>query len=207
MENENEKEENLEEFASQALRLHRKGSFEFLLSQHLAYAVGAEPMQKVRLICEAAYMVPSEELEKADVDQQLVETLYRVALSLSNSRVSPSGTVRCAWSFQHTRENFNQYIAPWIKNALCTIAVVGRDSKQKEELMEQFEFDESFWILTSDWEITLESFQILKAEFLSWALPKAMEIFEKLSRLVDPQIYREIVLKSKGEQENANSLG
>jgi hypothetical protein len=206
MEMENEKEENLEEFASQALRLHRKGSFEFLLSQHLAYAVGAEPMQKVRLICEAAYMVPPEELEKADIDLEFVETLYRVALSLSNSRVSPNGTVRCAWAFERTPENFARFIAPWLRNIVCTLGVSGRDAREKEEIVQQLSFDESFWVCTTELEITQESFQGMKAEFLSWALPQVMTVFEKLSRLVDPNVY-EIMLKSKGEQESASSLG
>jgi hypothetical protein len=40
---------------------------------------------------------------------------------------------------------------------------------------------------------------MLKSEFLSWAIPQAMQIFEQLSRLVDPDLYKELlgVMKPK----------
>jgi hypothetical protein len=209
---ENEKEEegesNLEKFASQALRLHRKGSFEFLLSQHLAFATGSEPLQKIRLVCEAAYMVPQTEAEKAVLDFNLVDTLYRVAVSFLNSRVSNIGTVRVVWSFEHTPQNFNRFILPWKRQIpLSCLAFDAREAEEKEEIMQTASEPEYFFQLTTLLDMTQHSFQTLKAEFLSWGLPKAMEIFEKLSRLIDPNIYREIVLKGKGEQASEGSLG
>ena len=51
---EDEKQDSFQEFARQALRLTRKGSFEQLVCQHLIVSVASEPLTKVRLVCEAA---------------------------------------------------------------------------------------------------------------------------------------------------------
>jgi len=59
-----ETKDSFQEFTSQALRLRRRGSFENLLCQHLIMSVAADPMTKVRLICEAAWMVNPNKIEE-----------------------------------------------------------------------------------------------------------------------------------------------
>jgi hypothetical protein len=65
-------ENGFEEFASTALRLQRKGSFEQLLCQHLIVSVSSPLLEKVRLICETAFMVPK---DKLSLDFEQVETV------------------------------------------------------------------------------------------------------------------------------------
>jgi hypothetical protein len=81
VENGNE-ESGFEQFASRALRLSRKGSFELLLSQHLAVATPSDPMVKARLLCEASWMVPQDKLK---LDMQLIEAVYLTCLSFLNT--------------------------------------------------------------------------------------------------------------------------
>jgi len=53
--------------------------------------------------------------------------------------------------------------------------------------------------MTHDLNLSLSSLHMLKSEFLRWALPLVMEIFEKLSRLVQPDLYKEMLQIMKGE--------
>jgi hypothetical protein len=99
-------------FASQALRLQRKGSFEQLLAQHLIQSVSMDPLSKVRLVLEAAFMVPS---DKLDIDYDLVETVYLAALGFLNTNVE-SEVVSMAWGFTLTQENYARFIEPWHRN-------------------------------------------------------------------------------------------
>lgn len=191
-------ESGFESFASQALRLHRKGSFETLLAQHLAVATPADPMQKVRLVCEAAYMVPK---DKLNFDMQKVETIYLVCLSFANTRIIEDAII--AWGFEQTEENYERFIAPWHKDIpLSFLYDCIADRENKIEFLQNCKTRaERFFNYTANLYLSSSSFQMLKSEFLIWAVPQAMQIFEQLSRLVDPDLYKEMlgIVKAKAE--------
>ena len=76
------------------------------------------------------------------------------------------------------------------------------ETERKRERLNQAEDEsENFFLLTHRLNLYPTSFQCLKSEFLRWSIPVAMEIFEKLSRLVDPDLYREMlqVLRSEAK--------
>jgi len=191
-------ESGFESFASQALRLHRKGSFETLLAQHLAVATPADPMQKVRLVCEAAYMVPPDKLK---LDMQQVETIYLVCLSFLNTRIIEDAII--AWGFEETEENYERFITPWHKDIPMSFLYDCISSrKEKIKILQNCKtYAERFFHYTANLYLTSSSFQMLKSEFLIWAVPQAMQIFEQLSRLVDPDLYKEMlgIVKPKAE--------
>lgn len=92
-----------ESFASQALRLRRRGSFENLLCQHLIMSVAADPMTKVRLICEAGWMVNP---NKIGLDLNQVETIYTVALGFLNTNPEVD-FLSMAWGFTLSIKNYS----------------------------------------------------------------------------------------------------
>jgi len=197
-----EEKSNFERFVSQALRLHRKGSFEMLLAQHLAVAVASEPMQKIRLVCEAAYMVPK---DKVNMDMQLIETIYLTCLSFLNTN-EKSGFIKVAWGFPQTAENYARFIQPWHKQnvPLGFTSGTGFEVEQKREKLKEAKNEvEKFFLLTGDLNLHPSSLQMLKCEFITWAIPKIMEAFERLSRFVDPDLYKEMLesLKPKVKSE------
>jgi len=106
---ENGEEGSFQKFASQALRLQRKGSFEQLLAQHLIQSVSMDPLSKVRLVLEAAFIVPR---DKLDIDWELAETVYLATLGFLNTSLHGEYVVM-AWGFRLTRENFERFVKPW----------------------------------------------------------------------------------------------
>lgn len=189
---ENTEESGFSKFASQALRLHRKGSFELLLSQHLAVAVPSDPMIKVRLVCEACWMVPEDKLK---LDMQQVEMIYLSCLSFLNTNTFKVDSVSIAFGFEQTEENFERFIKPWHKGVpLMFLYGNQAERESKNQVLEKAEGEaEKFFLYTTEFDLNLGSFQMLKTEFLRWAIPQCMEIFEKLSRLIDPDLYKEML--------------
>ena len=68
------------------------------------------------------------------------------------------------------------------------------DKEEKRERLEKAESDaEEFCLLTCKFDLHPSSFQMLKTEFLRWSIPLVMQVFEKLSRLVQPDLYKEML--------------
>ena len=186
-----------QEFTSQALRLRRRGSFENLLCQHLIMSVAADPMTKVRLICEAAWMVNP---NKIGLDLNQVETIYTVALGFLNTNPE-TDFLTVASGFSLTLENYERFIAPWRRQTSMFFCTSCRaETAEKRKRLNQADCEaEKFYLMTHDLNLSLSSLHMLKSEFLRWALPLVMEIFEKLSRLVQPDLYKEMLQIMKGE--------
>ncbi|MCJ7633775.1 hypothetical protein MUP77_15485 [Candidatus Bathyarchaeota archaeon] len=197
---EKDKQDSFQEFAGQALRLTRKGSFEQLLAQHLIQSVPMDPMNKIRLILEASFMVPR---DKLDMDSELAETVYLIALGFLNTSVEID-FVSMAWGFNLSDENFERFIKPWHSNiplGFSSSCDAERDDKHEEVKAADSEA-KRFFLLTHNLNLHPASFQCLKSEFLIWSIPIAMEIFEKLSRLIDPDLYKEMlqILRPEAKQ-------
>lgn len=193
-------ERGFEEFASAALRLQRKGSFEQLLCQHLIVSVASPLLEKVRLICEAALMVPK---DKLSLDFEQVETVYLATLAFLNTNIKGE-FIAVAWGFKLTKENYLRFIAPWHKGVRLSFVGwgVADVEKKRKKLNKAKSAAEEFFLFTEDINLHPTTFQTLKSEFLRWSIPVVMEIFEKLSRLVDPDLYREMlqILRSEAKQ-------
>jgi len=112
--------------------------------------------------------------------------------------------ISIAWGFSLTSENYDRFIKPWHKGIPLSFASsCAAETERKRERLNQAEDEsENFFLLTHRLNLYPTSFQCLKSEFLRWSIPVAMEIFEKLSRLVDPDLYREMlqVLRSEAKQ-------
>lgn len=190
---ENTEESGFSKFASQALRLHRKGSFELLLSQHLAVATPSDPLVKVRLTCESAWMVPKD--SKINLNMEQVETIYMTCLSFLNTNTFKVDSVSIAFGFEQTEENFERFIKPWHAGVpLMFLYENQAERESKNQVLEKAEGEaEKFFLYTTEFDLNLGSFQMLKTEFLRYAIPQCMEIFEKLSRLIDPDLYKEML--------------
>lgn len=196
-EKKSEEKRGFEDFASQALRLHRRGSFENLLCQHLIMSVAVDPLTKVRLICEAGWMVDS---DKIGLDLKQVETIYTVAISFLNTNPK-TDFLSMAWGFSLTKENYERFVGPWRrKTSLCFLSSCRAETEEKRERLNKAKNEaEHFYLMTNHLDLFPTSFQMLKSEYLRWALPLIMEIFEKLSRLVQPDLYKEMLQILKGE--------
>jgi hypothetical protein len=200
-----EKEE-FEDFASKALRLNRRGSFEQLLANHLILAVNAEVLHKLRLTLEAAYMVDH---TKVKIDKEQLDTLYSLTLSFLGTN-EKTDFISIAWAFTETEQNFSKYVKPWLQPVPLSFShdtEFMRQQKQKQ-LDESSTEWQRFFLITKELNLHQSSFNILKGLFLKWSLPQVMTIFEKLSKQVDPSIYQDVLAGIKGEKtKRENHMG
>ena len=191
-------ESDFESFTSQALRMRQKGSFETLLAQHLAVAIPSDPLTKIRLISEACYMIPK---GKLDIDMALVETVYLSCISFLNTRVNRE-SVKISWGFQQTAKNYQRFVEPWHRAfPMFFVCDTADESEKKRNVLNQATTKaERFFLFTCNLDLSVGSYQILKVQFITWAIPKVMEFFEQLSKLVDPDTYKEMLAVLKPNQ-------
>jgi hypothetical protein len=126
--------DSFQKFASQALRLQRKGSFEQLLAQHLIQSVSMDPLNKVRLVLEAAFIVPRDKLE---IDWELAEAIYLATLGFLNTNIQGE-FIAMAWGFRLTEDSFKRFIKPWHKDLPLAFAAgcdaeIEREQKNSED--------------------------------------------------------------------------
>lgn len=145
-------------------------------------------------------MVPK---DKLSLDLEQVETVYLATLAFLNTNIQGK-FIAMAWGFDLTNENFDRFIKPWHKGLPLSFSAwcdAERDEK-REVLKNAKDKADYFFLITHSMNLRATSFQVLKSEFLRWSIPIAMEIFEKLSRLVDPDLYREMlqILRSEAKQ-------
>jgi len=187
-----DKNDALESFASVALRRSRPGSYEQLLCQHLIAATVAPPIEKIRLVCEAAYMVP-----EPPVDAETLETIYKVVTSFTSTQINIHNISddyhwpgQVAWAFTTDEENYEKMIKPWLPN-LNRVYWSSRNPPFEENDPPHIKF----WGITQHAHVsTLES---LKARFTVWAMPATMAMFEALSKLVNPDTYMDMLERVK----------
>ena len=58
-----------------------------------------------------------------------------------------------------------------------------------------------FFLYTCVQDLPVGNFQMLKTEFLKWVIPQVMTVFEQLSKLIDPDLYQQMlgILKPQGK--------
>ena len=186
--------EDFEKFASQALRRNKLGSYEQLLCQHLIKSVASEPIEKIRLVAEAAYMIPD-----TPVDTETLDVIYSVVTSFIGTEIIIQNPElffgKIAWGFGLTNENFEKYIRPWFKGFGRLFLVARGTNSDEIEAMEKG--PKKFWTITAYSKVFPTSVEYLKATFLVWAIPQVMVMFEQLSKLVNPDLYDSILEKMR----------
>jgi len=107
------------EFVSSAIRAPRAGAYEHLLSQFLAQAViCTDPLKRVKVVCEAALMIPESERKSLAIDYETVQVLNHLAnafLNRSTHKIEEVEVVSIPWGFPLTEKNFEKFIKPWLK--------------------------------------------------------------------------------------------
>lgn len=192
-------ESELNRIAGAALRFNKRGAFEQMVANHLVLSVNADHLHKITLIIEACYMSDTKKLE---IDRNNIDKLYAVALSFLGTNYK-TDFISMAWNFEENKQNFNHYIKEWFKPIPLTFSFLNdlERTRKQTRIDETKEEWQKFFLVTKRLNLTQSSFNMLKGSFLKWALPQVMEIFEKLSRTVDPTTYQEILTAFKGEKE------
>ena len=136
----------VEEFVVKALRGPKRGILEHSLCQHLALAIASQPLRKIRLICEAAYLLDEKTREEIGISNDDLEVIYQVCLGFVNathatvpSFYSNIEVWSVNWGFIKKRreiEIFRRYIAPWFSDRTIQLFEVAMSEKEAKEFLE-----------------------------------------------------------------------
>jgi len=189
--------ERFAEFVAKTIRGPKFGAFEQLVAQHLVAAVASDPLRKIRLVCEAAYMCNP---EKLNIDLDRLEVTYKVATSLINVVASEGiGVIICAvpWAFPPSAESFRRFIKPWWSSEFLSYTVDGTSSEVErvEKELNAMAEDQRFFNITMGGKaaLTVLGYRSLVSQFVGWAMPFVQQVFEKVSRTVSPTVYNEVL--------------
>jgi hypothetical protein len=187
---ENEEDQSLADFTSRAIRRNKAGSYEQLLCQHLIKAVDAPPADKIRLISEASMMVPD-----TPVNKELLEILYSVSLSFTETRVDLRDPAdfhgAILWGFPRTDKNFEKFIMPWLPSDDQIYTKSGRNVSETDRIEALPWGGEKFWAESQV--LHISGFVKLETRFTVWAMPHAMRMFEQLAKLINPDTYQKVL--------------
>ena len=193
--------DDLESFAKSVIRRPTKGSWESLLAQHLIQSVNAPALQKLRLICEAAFMA---EDKAKGLDMELLDVTYQVTTGLQQTK--DKEWIWIPWPFDPSKNNYDRYIKPWRRQSTRYFrfnSTCHAESDDKEKRLHELKGNKAaeFFYWTDGIHLSGSTFQVLVSEFTRWALPRMMMVFSELSKLVDPELYQSILYAFSGRKQ------
>jgi hypothetical protein len=200
--NEEKSQDDFAEFVSKAIREPRGGAYEQLLSQFLAQAViCTDPLKRVKVVCEAALMIPEPERADLAIDYETVEILNMVTNAFLNSATNRDGAVSISWGFHETEENGVKFVQPWqttkiwyYPHLLRTHVVFEHYSgygmpKIKRIVTEPF-WD---WFFDATHCLSTDGYNTLRNSFVAWAIPQIQLYLSELTHVVSPSLYSEVL--------------
>jgi len=188
-----------QETAVKAFRQGRSALTE-LLELHLKDSITRDPVDKIRLICEALLCVvpvegdPQSVLDQLDMTPLQLSQLRRIyAIALAFRKVNASSPfIAVPWPFPNDEEHYSLYIMPWHSipvHCRWTNSTVKAD---KEKRLEGKPVWDSFFMVTTELDLSPVSLQELKTEFEVWAMPFALWVFARLADAYNLQLIRTV---------------
>lgn len=187
----------LAQFGSRILRGPKGGVYERILAQHLIESINAEPLHAILHVARAAMMLPKEDLDELKIDPCLVKVISFVVLKLIDRPVildEGGQEFRIDWSINNGEE-YEEYIKPWIKKDGYSHYPQYKDGTYSEfsEAYKKARKTTLEYFLFSSYHLTEMGYATLCSDFITWALPHIQRMTEKLSQLIRPGTYAEIL--------------
>jgi hypothetical protein len=192
------------EFMLSARHAPRQGIYEHLLSQFLAQAViVTDPLKRVKIVCEAAFMIPEAERSDLAVDYEKIEVLNVVANALlnpTNIKIDFGDLVSLSWGFNESEENFSKFVTPW---AICRInywpTFLKTHVKMHRDYYNRIVVDEIIrnplwsWFFDATSCLSTDGYASLRNNFAAWAIPQVQLYLAELTKMVSPNLYNQIL--------------
>lgn len=202
--------ENTKQLVGKAMRSDQRVKAEDLVANELATAVLSEPMPKIRHSCEALMLLSEEEKNSAGIseeEEQEAEKIYQLCQTLQNVFVDNFETeyghviergAAIPWPFP--QEEAEEWL-DWLDYTTWKIYMGSEDREETfekaRELSEEGKEEEGLYVVSKD-RITIDSFNRIKAQFVSWAMPRAAKLLKKIIKLVSSSSFQAAMDRIKG---------
>ena len=172
------------DLASAALQ-EGTGAFEYFLVQQLSLASSAEPLRKIELLSEACQMCPEDIQQKIGIDANEVRILQRVSVALQKASEKNQDVVSIPWGVHESLASFERYIMPWINDYDYIETGAGGVYDWRT-------------LFTSTRAVTRQGLSNIQTSFIHYGMPKAMMLYFKLCKLINPNTYEKAVRAAAG---------
>jgi hypothetical protein len=184
-----------------------------LIAFHLRDAVAKDPLEKIRLTCEAYYMALGGEEGSKILSQDeaaLLDRIYLVCLSLRAARAE-SQFISIPWAFPQEQLYYVTMIAPWFEAYVPKVPGYtaanmisfrySNDAKraEKESRLVGKPAWYAFFCKTTELDLSPTSLLQLQTAFVAWAMKFLMVLYGKLGMM----FAKSIQWKADGEGEDA----
>lgn len=162
--------------------------YEMVIAKYLSATITAEPMEKTRLVCEAAMM--TEELARKY--GAVLSSTHKIALSLSTP--NPSDLfIAVPWPFPATAESFSAFIQPWLVTMPYPQYSNEIVRQQQEAELQTRPAWEQFFLVTQKLNLSPVALWQLRHEFYTYAMPAIMQITADLSKVLSPASFLAVI--------------
>lgn len=192
-----EETQKLAEVSGKLMRTGEYSAYERILCSHLVEAISATTLDAICHTTAAAMMLTETDKEALEIDTEEVEIVYTMSHLLDN--VNPykeheddSPQVRVSlWSL-----DYKKYVLPWVKVEAYSHWVPPRPGNVNEVdanyLKLRHEGGDDFMIYTARM-LTPNGYQHMVNDFVRWSFPKVQTLTQKISSLISPVTYSEIL--------------
>ena len=177
-------------------------AFERLICSHLIEAGKSEqPLQTVIHTCLAALTLDEATRQKFEIDKAQIEDLYTVAQRISTS-IQTKDDDMVYYSLELHTVSYESAIKPWARlYGYRHYASLNRRQEDKEE--EAGKSSEKYFH-KSNLRLTPSGFANLVSDFLIYAIPIIQDMSRKLSTLISPETFTELLRVYAGERVSQN---
>lgn len=189
----------MEELVAKAIRPSRQLSVEDLLASELATATLSDSLNKIRHILEGLMLLEPDELKKVGISKQKFEEarkLYALTQTLQNAYInremislSPSLSIdryaKISWPFP--REKATEWL-DWLGDDFEGRYFNNSDEVLETEIGKLSQF-EAIYVMTSDYNATMNTYKGIIIRFINYAMPKAVSLMRKLISRVSLNTY------------------
>ena len=175
-------------------------TFEYVVSRYLDHSILLEPLEKTRIICEAAML--SEEITV--LYEQQLRIIHLLALSLASVREEEQ-TIKIPWGFSETEDSYNKFILPWLTTFPMPRYKNDQERKAQLDALSGKPPFEQFFYITSKSNLSKSSLAQLKIQFYVWAMPTLMKLTADLTKRLSPSSFLQALGLARGGKEHALS--
>jgi len=174
-------------------------AYERLICSHLIEAGKSEqPLQTVIHTTLAALALDDPTSKKLEIDRVQAESLYTVAQRLQNVTIDKDNTDSQVFRIELGTLNFDTDIKPWTRLVGYRHIIPHNESLEADR--ELSKKSEKRYFHRSNQRLTASGFQNLVSDFLLYSVPIVQNMSRKLSTLISPETFTELLKVYRGER-------
>lgn len=176
-------------------------AFERLICSHLIEASKNEPLLTVIHICRASLALTDDARKTLGIDKDKMHSLYTVAQRLAAVSIQKDSGAQDTYSVNLNKSDFDTSLTPWIdsENGYEVHAWTGSPFWNERQKLKSAGNGERLFYLTCH-HLTPASYQKLVSDFLEYSIPQIEDATRRLTTLVSPETYTELIKLYHGEK-------